>query len=102
MPRKRAYKMNRKERVQQPTLGHTYAWETEKGGQVGDRGQVATERGRVRKASLQRQAVDGPRGMVQKGVGWIEIWPIYLIINVSEKLEENSWKGVLGEKPVAK
>lgn len=55
----------------------------------------------VRKASL-REEQEWPRAMVQKGVGWIEIQPMYLTINVSEKLPETIWKRVLGGKQVAR
>lgn len=42
----------------------------------------------------QTETEDGPSKMLQKGVAWIEIQPMYLIINVSKKLQEKSEKRV--------
>lgn len=73
--------------------------ETSSGGQ---RTSGHRNRGESERPNSQRGAGDGPSETLQKGVGWIETQPIYLIINVSEKLQEERWRRVLGEKQVAK
>lgn len=55
---------------------------------MGDRRQVATEMEKGQEGQSHREEQKWPRAMLQKGVGWIEIQPVDLTMNISEKLPE--------------